>query len=84
MLNSLLGGVEGVLNQALQSLPGGAAPSAVGLTSGSSVAGSGGSSGLVGVLAFLAILLLGGKYLWSASAFLRPNSALRLAIERPG
>jgi hypothetical protein len=94
MLNALLDGILGALNQGLnqgldqglQSLPaGGGASPAVGFSGGSSIgsgSGSGGSS--KAVLAILAILLLGGKYLWSTPDFLRPNSALRLVLERPG
>ena len=96
MLNALLDGMQGTLNQVLnqglnqglQSLPagGGASPPAVGFSGGgSSIGGSGSGSGSSkDVLAILAILLLGGKYLWSTPDFIRPNSALRLVLERPG
>ncbi len=75
----LFDGIEGALNQGLQSFPAGALPAAGSLSSGSVSSGFGGA-----VLALLAILLLSGKYSWSVPEFLRPNSALRLAIERPG
>jgi hypothetical protein len=87
VLNGLLDRMEGALAQGLHSLPGGggAVPWAGGLSGGSSVGGSGGaSSGFAAALVLLAMLLLGGKYRWSLPEFLRPNSALRLAIERPG
>ena len=50
---------------------------------------SGGSSGgfgfeLLGGLALLSILLLGGKHLWASSEFIKPSSALLPIIERPG
>lgn len=56
------------------------APAAAG--GASSVSGFG--MGLLGVLAFLSILLLRGRFSWASLEFLKPNSALRLAIERPG
>ena len=57
---------------------------------GSSLAGSGtlGSGDapvlLAGVLASLAILMLGGRFSWPSYALLKPLSAVRLPIERPG
>jgi hypothetical protein len=58
----------------------------------SSVPASGGAPGSSGpglgvglaILSLLSILLLRGKLSWSSLEFLRPNSALRLAKERPG
>jgi hypothetical protein len=56
----------------------------------SSLAGSGtlGSGDapvlLAGVLASLAILMLGGRFSWPSYALLKPLSAVRLPIERPG
>jgi hypothetical protein len=57
----------------------------------SSLAGSGGTlvSGdapvlLLGVLASLAILMLGGRFSWPSYPILKPLSAIQLAIERPG
>jgi hypothetical protein len=88
---NLLGGLLDALNQGLQSLPAGAipAPAGSGLSGGSassSFSGSGLDRGLseYAILALLAILLLSGKFSWSVPEYLRPNSALRLAIERPG
>jgi len=90
----LLGGVLAALNQGLQSLPTGAIPAipaapGSGLSGGSaglSFSGNGLDRGLseYAALALLAILLLSGKFSRSVPEFLRPNSALRLAIERPG
>jgi hypothetical protein len=87
LLGGLLGGVQDALNQGLQSFPAGTIPA-----SGSGLSVASGSSGFSGssrddymaILALLAILLLSGKFLWSAPEFLRPNSALRLVTERPG
>src|SRR5215217_4420002 len=39
---------------------------------------------LLGVLASLAILMLGGRFSWPSYAILKPLSAIQLAIERPG
>jgi hypothetical protein len=87
-LNSLLEGMQGALSSQgfLQSLYGGGGSSAAAGASGggSSVGGSGGSGSFAGVLAILAMLVLIGKYKWSIPQFLRPNSAIQLAIERPG
>ncbi len=84
-LLDFLGGLAGALHQGLQSFPAGAIPAAGGLSVGSSSSsGFGGKDLDPAALALLAILLLSGKYLWSASEFLRPNSAFRLAVERPG
>ncbi|HEV2124012.1 MAG TPA: hypothetical protein VGW38_14700, partial [Chloroflexota bacterium] len=72
----------------LSSLPAGAMPAAPGGPSGAS-GGSGGSSGgggfeLIGALALLSAMLLGGKHLRSAREFIKPSSALLAIIERPG
>jgi hypothetical protein len=37
-----------------------------------------------GVLTFVLILILGGKFVWHARDFLKPNSAFELPIEQPG
>jgi len=39
---------------------------------------------LLGALASLAILMLGGRFSWPSYAILKPLSAIQLAIERPG
>ncbi len=54
-------------------------------TGGSADSSSGTGGGLsLAILALFSFFVLGGKHLWSSGDFLRPNSALRLAIERPG
>jgi hypothetical protein len=84
MLLSLnLAGVKGVQDQMPQSFPDGAMPAAGSLSGGSSLSSSSGGPE-AGILGLLAVLLLGGKLLWTARDFLKPNAALRLAIERPG
>ena len=53
--------------------------------SSSGATGSGGGGGLfLAVLALFSVFLLAGKHSWTSSDFLKPTSALRLAIERPG
>jgi hypothetical protein len=86
LLGGLLGGVQDALNQGLQSFPAGTIPaSGSGLSVGSGSGFSGSSrDDYMAILALLAMLLLSGKFLWSAPEFLRPNSALRLVTERPG
>jgi hypothetical protein len=63
-------------------------PSPAGATPGSLSAGSspifGGSGFGLGILAFLALLLLGGGPLWSGRHSLAPDSALHPILERPG
>ena len=55
---------------------------------GNSLSGLGSSGGvsflLLGVLAFFSILLLERRFSWPSCELLKPNSALRPAIERPG
>jgi hypothetical protein len=80
-LDLLLAEAKGLLDRMPQSFPsGGPAPA------GSSSSSSGGGSGfqLLGALALLSILLLGGKHLWSDREFIKPSSALLPIIERPG
>jgi hypothetical protein len=52
---------------------------------------SGGSSSLSGAgrdldsaLALILILILGGKFVWHARDFLKPDSAFHLLIKQPG
>jgi hypothetical protein len=54
-----------------------------------SASGAFGGSGstfvlLLGVLASVSVLLLRSRFSWASYEFLKPISALRLAIERPG
>jgi hypothetical protein len=83
-LSSLnLAGMKGTQNQVPQPFPASGMPVAAGgFSSGSSSSSSVGLD--TGILGLLAILLLGGKFLWSTRDFLKPNTALLLAIERPG
>jgi hypothetical protein len=37
-----------------------------------------------GVLTFVLILILGGKFVWHTRDFLKPDSAFQLPIEQPG
>jgi hypothetical protein len=76
----LLDEAKGLLERMPQSFPSAPAPA------GSSSSSSGGGSGfqLLGALALLSILLLGGKHLWPAREFIKPSSALLPIIERPG
>ena len=83
LISSLsFGGVEDLLNQTPQPFSPGVPP-ASGSSSGSS-SGYGGGNGLLGILALLSLLLLGGKFLWARREFLKPSSALLPIIERPG
>jgi hypothetical protein len=84
-LSSLnLAGMKGTQNQVPQPFSAGGMPMAAGgFSSGSSSSSSGGSLD-TSILGLLAILLLGGKFLWSTRDFLKPNAVLLLAIERPG
>jgi hypothetical protein len=57
----------------------------------SSSSASGGSSSFSGVgrdldsvLAFILILILGGKFVWYARDFVKPDSAFQLLIKQPG
>ncbi len=79
-LNLLLTEATGLLDRMPQSFPSGPA------SAGSSSSSSGGGSGfqLLGALALLSILLLGGKHLWPTREFLKPSAALLPIIERPG
>ena len=85
-LDRLLTEATGFLEGMPLSLPAGALPVAAGSFSGASGGGSGAGSSfeLLGALALLSILLLGGKHLWSACEFLKPSAALLPIIERPG
>jgi hypothetical protein len=83
-LLNLLSGAKGILNQGLPSFPVGTLPTAEGLLGGQSSSSNGNSGFELGVLALLATLLLSGRCLWSRWDFLRPDSALVLALERPG
>jgi hypothetical protein len=75
--------MKNVQDQMPQAFPDGAMPAAGSLSGGSSSSSS--SGGLeAGILGLLAALLLGGKFLWTARDFLKPNAALLLAIEQPG
>ena len=82
-LDLLLAEAKGLLDRMPQSFPSGPVPAG---SSSSSSSSSGGGSGfqLLGDLALLSILLLGGKHLWSTREFLKPSSALLAIIERPG
>ena len=62
-----------------------AAPAAGGFAGGSATS-SGGAGGLDlgGVLAALLASLLGGKFVWYARKFLKPNSAFHLIVNQPG
>ena len=83
-LDLLLDEARGLLDRMPQSLPSGPAP-AGSSSSGSSSSGGGSGFQLLGALALLSILLLGGgKHLWSAGEFIKPSSALLPIIERPG
>ncbi len=90
MLPAILGPAmaNGLLNNGLpQPFSGGLPIPAPGSApAGGSVISSGGSGLLemMGILALLSVLLLSGKALRSAREFPRPDSILRLAIERPG
>ncbi len=75
--------VEDLLNQVPQPFSPGVPPAGSGSSSGSS-SGYGGGMGLLGILALLSSLLLGGKFLWSRRDFLKPSSAFVPIIERPG
>jgi hypothetical protein len=79
-LDLLLTEATGLLERMPQSFPSGPA------SAGSSSSSSGGGSGfqLLGALALLSILLLGGKHLWPTREFLKPSAALLPIIERPG
>jgi hypothetical protein len=77
-------GTKGTQNQMPQPFPAGGMPVAAGGFSGGSTSSSSGGGLDTGILGLLAVLLLGGKFLWSARDFLKPNTAPLLAIERPG
>ena len=65
-----------------QSLPFSGAPPAP--ASGGSAASSGGTGPqLGGALALLLIALLGGKFLWYARNFLKPDSPFQLIVNQP-
>jgi hypothetical protein len=67
------------------SIPSGLPPVSTSLSgSGFLSSGGGASALLLGVLASFSILVLSGKFLWSSCTFLKPDSVLHLAIERPG
>jgi hypothetical protein len=80
----LLTRIEGTQSQMPQPSPAGETPAAAGGFSGGSSSSSSGSGLETAILGLLAILLLGGKFSWSARDFLKPNATLLLAIERPG
>src|SRR3712207_262013 len=80
-LDLLLAEAKGLLDRMPQSLPSGS-PAPAGSSSSSS--SGGGGFQLLGALALLSILLLGGKHLWLAREFIKPSSALVPIIERPG
>jgi hypothetical protein len=85
-LSSLnLARMEGAENQMPQPFPapGGMPVAAGGFSGGSSSSSSGGGLEM-GLLGLLAVLLLSGKFLWSTCDFLKPNTVLLLAIDRPG
>jgi hypothetical protein len=83
LLSLNLAGLKGVQNQMAQSFTDSAMPAVGSLSGGSSLSSS--SGGLwAGILGLLVVLLFGGKFLWFARDFLKPNAALLLAIERPG
>jgi hypothetical protein len=52
--------------------------------SGGSFSSSGGDRDLKGVLASFLILILGGKFVWYARDFLKPDSAFQVPIKQPG
>jgi hypothetical protein len=83
LLSLNLAGMKGVQDQMPQAFPDGAMPAAGSLSGGSSLSSSSGGFE-AGILGLLAVLLLGGKFLWTARDFLKPNAALLLAIEQPG
>jgi hypothetical protein len=83
-LSSALAAVEGSLSQTpLPSSPGGAAPAGVVGSSGASASAFGGA-GLAMLAVLLALSSIGGRFLKTSREFLRPDSALLLAAERPG
>jgi hypothetical protein len=74
-------------SQSPWSLPFSGAPPAPasGGASGGSAASSGGTGPqLGGALALLLIALLGGKFLWYARNFLKPDSPFQLIVNQPG
>jgi hypothetical protein len=76
-----------VSSQSPWSLPFSGAPPAPasGGASGVSAASSGGTGPqLGGALALLLIALLGGKFLWYARNFLKPDSPFQLIVNQPG
>jgi hypothetical protein len=81
--------VHNASSQAPQPLPySGTLPILPAPTSSSASGGSSGFSGagrdVKGVLTFFLILTLGGKFVWHARDFLKPDSAFQLPIEQPG
>ena len=77
--------VYGTSNQLPRSLPFSGALPAAGSAPGGSVPSLGGAGpDLGGVITLLLIALLGGKFVWYAHQFLKPNSAFRLLINQPG
>jgi hypothetical protein len=81
--------VHDASGQAPQPLPySGTLPVLPAPTSSSASGGSSSSSGadrdLKGVLASFLILILGGKLVWDARDFLKPDSAFQLPIKQPG
>jgi hypothetical protein len=73
--------IEDIVPIQIPQLLGAAGAAAGSLSSGSS---SGGGGTAFGILTLMVVSLLGGKLLWSARDFLKPDSALLLTIERPG
>ena len=69
-------------NQLPQSVPFSGALPAVPAPGGSSMGGTAPDAG--GVLTLLLIALLGGKALWYARNFIKPNSVYGLIINQPG
>ena len=69
-------------NQLPQSAPFSGALPAVPAPGGSSMGGAGPDAG--GMLTLLLIVLLGGKALWYARNFIKPNSVYGLIINQPG
>jgi hypothetical protein len=95
LVNSLLGGPggEGQHNshdgQPFPPVAPAPAPPVAPPASGASFNAASGASGnafvvLLGVFALFTLLLRGGKFSWPSHEFIKPPSALRPAIERPG
>jgi hypothetical protein len=73
--------IEDIVPIQIPQLLGAAGAAAGSLSSGSS---SGGGGTAFGILTLMIVSLLGGKFLWSARDFLKPDTTLLLTIERPG